>query len=357
MKIVVSDAFDTAEIKEDQKTEFKTSIFVDPMTQKPGFRQMMTIADTLAAFMNAEGGMLYVGIGDDKSIHGIEDDLRVLAGQSADVALRSARGNDESFTYGGTNDKYELKIRAIVKACLSANASEYLGAVNFAKMGSKTVCRIEAKPCRPDDYVYAYCKYGPGKPEVAEIFRRFGNQKRKLEGAERDDFIKQRYGHSLLARMTTMRTVDPKVSTDALLDGIRGMLAEKVITGAAVTVTGAVPLEEKTLTPIGKPKGVVFDGEHLCDVKSWKDVFLAIYRKLNELNPQIFDSLPDDAALGKWFKRGKRCPKCYSDRFGTKGDVRAVELSGKAYLWNENYFFRKMLKKSGFDTARFMIRA
>ena len=349
--------FDKAEIKEDQTTEFKTSIFVDPVSQKPGFRQMMTIAETLAAFMNAEGGMLYVGIGDDKSIHGIEDDLRVLSSQSADVALHSVRGNDESFTYGGTNDKYELKVRAIVKACLSANASEYLGAVNFAKMGSKTVCRIEAKPCRPDDCVYAYCKYGPGKPEVAEIFRRFGNQKRKLEGAERDDFIRQRYGHSLLARMTTMRTADPKVSTDALLDGIRGMLAEKVIAGAAVTVTGAVPLEEKTLGPMGKPKGVVFDGEHLCDVKSWKDVFLAIYRKLNELNPAVFDSLPDDTATAKWFKRGKRCPKCYAEKFGTKGDVRAIELSGKTYLWNEKYFFRTVLERGGVEAARFMIRA
>ena len=349
--------FDKAEIKEDQKTEFKTSIFVDPVSQKPGFRQMMTIAETLAAFMNAEGGMLYVGIADDKSIHGIEDDLRVLANQSADVALHSVRGNDESFTYGGTNDKYELKVRAIVKACLSANASEYLGAVNFAKMGSKTVCRIEAKPCRPDDCVYAYCKYGPGKPEVAEIFRRFGNQKRKLEGAERDDFIRQRYGHSLLARMTTMRTADPKVSTDALLDGIRGMLAEKVIAGAAVTVTGAVPLEEKTLGPMGKPKGVVFDGEHLCDVKSWKDVFLAIYRKLNELNPAVFDSLPDDTAMAKWFKRGKRCPKCYAEKFGTKGDVRAIELSGKTYLWNEKYFFRTVLERGGVEAARFTIRA
>lgn len=349
--------FDKAEIKEDQTTEFKTSIFVDPVSQKPGFRQMMTIAEALAAFMNAEGGMLYVGIGDDKSIHGIEDDLRVLSSQSADVVLHSVRGNDESFTYGGTNDKYELKIRAIVKACLSANASEYLGAINFAKMGSKTVCRIEAKPCRPDDYVYAYCKYGPSKPEVAEIYRRFGNQKRKLEGAERDDFIRQRYGHSLLARMTTMRTADPKVSTDALLDGIRGMLAEKVITGVAVTVTGAVPLEEKTLAPMTKPKGVVFDGEHLCDVKSWKDVFLAIYRKLNELNPAVFDSLPDGKATAKWFMRGKRCPKCYSEKFGTKGDVRAVELSGKAYLWNEKYFFRNVLEKSGVEVARIMIRA
>ena len=32
--------YDTAEIKEDQKTEFKTSIFIDPEYRTPGFRQM-----------------------------------------------------------------------------------------------------------------------------------------------------------------------------------------------------------------------------------------------------------------------------------------------------------------------------
>ena len=350
--------FDKAEIKEDQKTEFKTSIFVDPETQKPGFRQMMTIAETLAAFMNTEGGMLYVGIADDKSIRGIEDDLRVLANQANAVALHSPRGNDETYTYGGTTDKYELKIRAIVKSCLSANASDYLGAVNFAKMGEKLVCRIEAKPARPDDFVYAYCKYGPSKPEIAEIFKRFGNLKRRLEGAERDDFIKRRFGHSLLARMTTMRTEDPKVSTDALLEGIRGMLAEKVITGAAVTVTGAVPLDEKTLAAISKPKGVVFDGEHLCDVKSWKEVYEAIYRKLNDLNSAALDTLPESEP--KWFKRakqGKRCTGCYKTKLGTKGVVRAVEVSNKLYLSKETYFFRKVLAASGVDAGRFMVRA
>ena len=99
--------FDKAEIKEDQKTEFKTSIFVDPETQRPGFRQMMTIAETLAAFMNAEGGHLYVGISDNKDVRGIEDDLSVLANQANAVALHSPRGNDEAYTYGGTTDKYE----------------------------------------------------------------------------------------------------------------------------------------------------------------------------------------------------------------------------------------------------------
>jgi len=43
---------------EDHTHEFKRSIFVDPVTQAPGVKQMVGIARSLAAFMNADGGEL-----------------------------------------------------------------------------------------------------------------------------------------------------------------------------------------------------------------------------------------------------------------------------------------------------------
>ena len=46
---------------EGQKLEFKTSAFYAPGEHNPGFKQMRTIAETVAAFMNAEGGTLYIG--------------------------------------------------------------------------------------------------------------------------------------------------------------------------------------------------------------------------------------------------------------------------------------------------------
>jgi len=108
MATISVSTFDTVEIKEDQKTEFKRSIFIDPETQTPGAKQMRTIAETIAAFMNAEGGMLYVGISDEKNIIGIDDDLNILANQAASVVARSPRANDDGYTYGATADKYEM---------------------------------------------------------------------------------------------------------------------------------------------------------------------------------------------------------------------------------------------------------
>ena len=55
--------FNPNELKEDQTHEFKTSIFVSPESQLPGQKQMHVIAETLAAFMNAEGGQLIIGRG------------------------------------------------------------------------------------------------------------------------------------------------------------------------------------------------------------------------------------------------------------------------------------------------------
>ena len=39
---------------EGQRVEFKTSAFYAPGEHKPGIKQMRTIAETVAAFMNAE---------------------------------------------------------------------------------------------------------------------------------------------------------------------------------------------------------------------------------------------------------------------------------------------------------------
>ena len=144
----------------------------------------------------------------------------------------------------------------------------------------------------------------------------------------------------------------------AVMDSVRELLERldrQRLVGAEVVVTGAHPLDEEHLKPMGKPKGVVFDGAHLCDVKSWKEVFRAIYCKLNELSPVAFDSLPDDEP--KWFKRGKRCTGCYTEKFGTANDVRASEMSNKKYLCNENYFLRKLMSACGVDASRFMVRA
>ena len=74
-RVISVSTFDMVDVQKDQKTEFKRSIFITPETHTPSAKQMHVIAETLAAFMNAEGGMLYIGVSDGGQIPGMEDDL------------------------------------------------------------------------------------------------------------------------------------------------------------------------------------------------------------------------------------------------------------------------------------------
>ena len=52
-QVISVSTFDRVDVQEDQKTEFKRSIFISPETHTPCAKQMHVIAETLAAFMNA----------------------------------------------------------------------------------------------------------------------------------------------------------------------------------------------------------------------------------------------------------------------------------------------------------------
>ena len=203
--VISVSAFNEVDVKEDQKTEFKTSIFVDAETQQPGIKQMLKIARTLSAFMNADGGMLYVGVADNKQIRGIADDLAILTNTPESVVVHTVRFNDDGFTYGATEDKYELKIRAITRAFLSPNAGACIKSVLVRPVGGKSVCRVEVIPCKPDEFVYFYSKNSTTHTEEAQIYVRNGNQNKRLPGAERDEFVRKRVMAGFNAQMEAVR--------------------------------------------------------------------------------------------------------------------------------------------------------
>ena len=347
-------------IKEDQKTEFKRSIFVDPETKLPGEKQMVTIAETLAAFMNADGGTLYVGVSDDIQIRGIESDLKILKENSDSVIVRTERYNDETHADGCGWDKYELKIRAIVKGYLSFNASSYLGDIRFGKEKFKTICRIEAKKCKPDDFVYVYVKYREDKPEVAEIPKRFGNLKRKLYGAERDEFVRNRTREHVLANVNAIISKNPAEIVDQVVAAINNAFAaQPQVVGAAVQVEGAVSLDNEHFSSIKSPRGLVFDGAHVCDVKSWKEAYGALLVKLNSIDPFKFDGIASEDFFGKWFVEvlpRKRYIDCFKDKLGTSENIRGLVKVSKLHFTNPDYIVHRLLARFGIEPSRVALR-
>ena len=367
MTITVS-KIEKINVVEDGKTEFKSSIFVAPGMNAPSMKQMREIAASIAAFMNAEGGCLYIGVSDDGTISGIEADLNILAHSADMVQITTSQFNDSGFIYDGSTDKYQLKIRHILQAFLSPNHRNYLGEIRFAQMGEVTrriVCRIEIRKCNDDDFVYFISK-DKINGLVEEIVVRSGNRKIRLHGRARDEFVKERWAKSIFVQIAEMKAGSPSLSADALLSGIENLLVKKQV-GIRVVVEGGQPLTKDGLGPIKSPGGLVIDGKHAGDVKSWKECYLRLCCELNKMDAAKFDSLPDDEFFGKWFKReepkllgqkrAKKCTGCYPDKLGTKPDIRAMEVSGKIYFIDDDKIVHRLLAHCGVDASRISIRA
>jgi len=107
-----------------------------------------------------------------------------------------------------------------------------------------------------------------------------------------------------------------------------------------------------------KPRKVSFDGNVIAFVKTWKDVFIAVFKKLNEIAPEKFETLPDDRYFGRYFIRvapGHRYPGYFTERFGVNADVRTKELANRMYLERSDYYLLRLMSHLGVDSGRFSV--
>ncbi len=357
--------FDNHGIKEDLHNEFKTSVFVDPDTQTPGIKQMLRIAKTLAAFMNVEGGRLYVGVTDGGQVCGMASDLALLANSPAIVALHTVRYNDEAFSYGATEDKFELKIRAIAHALLSPNAERYITSVLVRSVAGKLVCQIEVKPCNKDEFIYFFQKNPKLRTEEELIIVRNGNHNNTLVGAERDAFVRKRVLAGLDAQIHAVQRAVADGETDggykALADAVESLLAKLDVeerVGPKITVSGGQPFTEEAVTAVKKPKSLAWEGQHYDDVSGWQELVLKVFEKLQEINAAKFDELAGQKEFAKYLiviqKPREKHGDCYATKFGVEGKIRIKKsLGNKVYLWQEDKPFRKIIAAFGIDVSKF----
>lgn len=350
--------------KEGQRKEYKTSIFIAPGEHKPGARQMKTIADTLAAFMNAEGGILFIGVSDDYQPVGIENDLKILEHSTSQVKVSTPRLNDKDYTYKGTKDGYELKLRALVRGFLGDNALPLIEQISFHQVSGVWVCRVICKPCKPGDWVYSYdtrINDVTHKLETSvDIYVRYGNQKLLLKSEARDAFIRDRVEMGIASQLEAFGSQ----SVTTIVDSVKEMLTRLKghhITGAKVTVSGGLPFEKEPVSAAKKPKSLAWDGAHYTDVSNWKDLVLKVLLKVQELNPEAFDQMADDTTFAKQVIRVKpreRHSDCFAEKFGTQGDIRIKSsLGNKTYLYREDYALRKILAFANINPTRFLFTA
>ena len=158
---------DLARRPESQTLEFKSSMRYDVQSGGATKSLEQAIVKSVAGLMNAQGGVLLIGIGDVGDIVGIESDLRILPSRH-DV------------------DGYENHLTTLLEQSLGAAATAQVR-VRFESVEAKTVCRvtIAASPSP----VWSKVK---GQDDV--FYVRLNNSTRPLGPREAVEYIRQHFG-------------------------------------------------------------------------------------------------------------------------------------------------------------------
>lgn len=153
---------------ESAQLEFKATARTDVETgQKlPALEQV--IVKTVAAFLNsAHGGTLLIGVNDDGSIRGIEDDYKAWS-----------KPQDRN------RDKYELWLMKLLQDAYGKQFGPYIR-VTFHTIEGKDVCRVTVAPAPQPVFVKE------GNDE--RFYVRMGNSSPWLKISEALDYIKTRW--------------------------------------------------------------------------------------------------------------------------------------------------------------------
>ena len=188
MALVARDGFETLSSKtrpvepiiddlivpgESETVEFKSTAKTD-LNAEPGNLKKQespikhAIAKTVCGFMNTEGGTLLIGVSDDGSVVGIEEEMSRL------------RKPD--------SDGYELLVRDILNTHLSI-ATAQIVRTRFEKRGKQTICLVHVGAAPKP----VFSKALKGGPEPVEFWVRDGNRTIQLHGEKAEDYKKQRF--------------------------------------------------------------------------------------------------------------------------------------------------------------------
>ena len=158
---------------EGHTVEFKNSIAFPPDRDGDADidKQLYNVLKELMAFMNADGGTLYIGVHDrTKEVTGIECDYPYLN-----------EGKDEfAGNYKEDRDGYELKIRNTIDS-LCPSVANSLISVDFEYKNGRTLCKITVKSARRPIFLSG-----------TQLYVRQGNRVKLLKGDEITFFVTSR---------------------------------------------------------------------------------------------------------------------------------------------------------------------
>lgn len=138
--------------------EFKSTFQWDMVRNEQNKALRYSVLKTVAAFMNTEGGTLVIGVEDDGSVCGLQNDLRVLK----------------------SLDRIQQTIANLISDRIGAATTPYVR-LRFEEIGDETVCVVDVESVR--EGVFLKTERG------TEFFVRIGNTTRSLDPEETHEYL------------------------------------------------------------------------------------------------------------------------------------------------------------------------
>jgi hypothetical protein len=151
--------------------EFKSSLRWDYQQEKANPLLENVILKTIAAFTNANGGYLFIGVDDDGNVLGLESDYNTFKKQNLDY--------------------FELHIRKIINNQFGIPFSQSILKIEFPKLDSQNICLITINQAIKPQFLNIKDKHG----QMAEKFYvRTGNSSQEITSLEEiNDYMNRRF--------------------------------------------------------------------------------------------------------------------------------------------------------------------
>jgi hypothetical protein len=150
--------------------EFKSSVRWDYREQCSNRKLSEVIVKAIAAFANAQGGTLLIGVNDDGEVMGLERDY-------------SALGNID-------RDKFELHLRNLLNAALGEAFVASKLKVAFPMVNGIEICQVNVFPAQKPVFVEMTDKNGHA---AEKFYVRSGNSSQEMTPSEMHGYVSERF--------------------------------------------------------------------------------------------------------------------------------------------------------------------
>ena len=128
------------------------------------------VIKTIAAFANAQGGTLLIGVADNGEILGLEGDYHALG--------------------GANRDKFELHLRNLLNEQFGASLVTLKIKVTFPAINEVEICQIDVQPASSPVVITIKDKDGRAQEK---FYVRSGNSSQEVSMAEMQAYLSERF--------------------------------------------------------------------------------------------------------------------------------------------------------------------